>query len=141
MTRIPMNDVGTEGIVKDLDDHSLPLNAWSNGQNVRFDDNKAIKFKGDTLVFNPPAVPPYFAMSVQTADDVFWLYAGLSKVYAFQAGTHSNITRIKTSPSFISPPSELSISSLAPVIEIRAVVPVEQLAITPTAPSIAIAPV
>ena len=121
MTRIPMDDLGTEGIVKDLPDHSLPLDVCSGGQNVRFNDNKAMKFLGDRLVFNPPAVPPYFAMPVQTADKVFWMYAGLSKVYSFEGGVHTNITRIKTSPDFEPAGISLIISLTAPTVAIAPV--------------------
>lgn len=117
MTRIPMRDVGTKGIIKDLDDHALPLDVWSEGQNIRFDDNKAIKFLGDKTVFRAPSVPPYFAMPVQTQDNVFWLYLGLSKAFAYQGGTHTPITRIKTSPTFMLPGlMKLEISTTAPTI-------------------------
>ena len=143
MTRIPMNDLGTKGIVKDLDEHSLPLNVWSEGRNVRFDDNKAVKFLGEKVVFDKPAVPPYFAMPVRTADNVFWIYAGLSKVYVFQGGTHTNITRIKTSPSFVPPPMELVISLTAPsrYPGVNYPTPVEQLTITTSAPTVVVAPI
>ena len=47
MTRIPMDNLGTEGIVKDLPDHALPLDTWAGGQNVRLNDNKARQFLGD----------------------------------------------------------------------------------------------
>ncbi|KKK66342.1 hypothetical protein LCGC14_2965060 [marine sediment metagenome] len=138
MTRIPMNDLGTKGIVKDLDAHSLPLDVWSEGRNIRFDDNKAVKFRGEEIVFASPSVPPYFAMPVQTADSVLWIYAGLSKAYVFQGGTHTNITRIKTSPSFIPPPGELIISLTIPsrYPGVDRPVPVEQLTITTSAPTV-----
>ncbi|KKN74539.1 hypothetical protein LCGC14_0389560 [marine sediment metagenome] len=121
MVKIPFDDVGTVGINKDLDDHALPLSAWTAGRNIRFNDNKAEKFLGHELVFNPPAIPPYWAMPVLTADNVFWIYAGLTKVYAFQGGTHSNITRIKTSPEFEIPPSELTITTTAPSVAVAPV--------------------
>lgn len=141
MTRIPMNDVGTVGLVKDLDDFALPLDAWSGGQNIRFNNNNVVKFLGDKTVFNPPSVPPYFAMPVQTADTIFWLYAGLSKVYVIQGGTHTNITRIKTSPSFIPSPRELEISTTAPSIfpGVNITIPLINLTLTTSAPSVVVA--
>jgi hypothetical protein len=111
-----MDNLGTEGIVSDLKAHALPLDTWSAGQNVRFNDNEVIKFLGDKEVFSRPSVPPYFAMPVQTADDVLWLYAGLSKVYASQTGGHTNITRIKTSPEFTVPRINLTITTSVPSV-------------------------
>ncbi len=143
MTRIPMDNVGTKGLVKDLDDYSVDLDAWTEGKNIRFNDNKAIKFLGDQEVFKSPMVPPYFAMPVQDADSVFWLYAGLSKVFTFGSATHTNITRVKASPSFVPAASELEISVTVPAVYpgVNRDVPVVNLTITPTAPSIAVAPV
>jgi hypothetical protein len=50
------------------------------------------KFYGHIQVFNPPTVPPYFAMPVATLTNYMWLYAGLNKVYLYD-GVHNNITR------------------------------------------------
>ncbi len=121
MAKIPFDDVGTVGINRDLEDHALPLSAWTAGKNIRFKDNKGVKFSGDEVVFNPPSVPPYWAMAARTADQVFWIYTGLSKVFTFVGGAHTNITRIKTSPEFTVPPSELSISTTMPTIAIAPV--------------------
>ena len=94
MPRIPVHDIGTIGIIRDVPAHLLVPEAWSNGQNVRFQDNKVLKFKGHTTVFDPPSIVPYWALAAQTATDVFWLYAGLDKVFTVeQSGTHTDITR------------------------------------------------
>ncbi len=121
MTKVPFDDVGTVGINRDLEDHSLPLSAWTAGQNVRFADNKAMKMLGDEIVFDSPAVPPYWAMPVHTPHNVFWIYAGLSKVFVVLGSTHTNITRIRTSPELLVPPSELVLSTTAPTVAIEAV--------------------
>jgi hypothetical protein len=114
MARLPVDGVGTVGINRDLPDHGLPPNVWSAGQNIRFKNDKASKTQGDLEVFLSPAVPPYWAMPIQTQATVFWLYAGLSKVYVVEGGTHTNITRIKTSPTFEPPARQLTISTTAP---------------------------
>lgn len=90
---ININSVGQFGIIKDVPAHELPLNAWSDGLNVRFANGSARKMLGHQLVYDPPTVAPYWLMPVQGDVNYFWLYAGLGKVYAVTGGTHSNITR------------------------------------------------
>ena len=92
--RVSFNDVGKLGIIKDTPDHDLPFDAWSDGRNVRFFDNKVLKFPGHLPPFGTPSVPPYWLLSVPTAALYFWLYAGLEKVFAFNAGVHTDITRL-----------------------------------------------
>jgi len=92
--RIPIHDIGSVGIVRDIPPHLLAPEAWSNAQNVRFQDNKVLKFTGHSAVFDPPSVAPHWALAVQTETDAFWLYAGLAKVFTVdQGGTHTDITR------------------------------------------------
>jgi hypothetical protein len=136
-----MDDVGTRGIVKDLDDHSVALEAWTDGKNVRFNDNTVIKFLGDQIVFDTPQVPPYFAMPVQDADSIFWIYAGLSKVFTFGSAVHTNITRVKTSPEFEVPQGNLAISTSVPSVYpgVNRDTPLVNLTITTTAPSVVVA--
>ena len=94
MPRIPVHNIGAGGIIKDIPPHLLPPEVWSNGQNVRFQDGKVVKFTGHEAVFDPPSIAPYWALAAQTATDQFWLYAGLAKVFTVeQDGTHTDITR------------------------------------------------
>lgn len=94
MARITINNIGTVGINLDLPPDTLPPEVWTAGKNVRFRDGKVQKFPGDKLVFDPPSVAPYWAMPVQTKDDIFWLYMGLAKANNFKGGTHTDITRV-----------------------------------------------
>lgn len=90
---VPFNGLGDIGVIADLQPHELPLNAWSAARNVRFREGFVEKFLGETPVFDPPTITPYFLLPVQAATAYWWIYAGLLKVYVFQGGTHSNITR------------------------------------------------
>lgn len=92
MALIPIDSVGSIGIIKDKKPHELPLEAWSSGQNVRFTDNYVEKCKGESL-WQTPTVAPYWAMAVPNPLAFYWVYAGLNKVYAFDGATHTNITR------------------------------------------------
>lgn len=93
MPKFSISNVGSIGVIKDLVDHTLPAEAWTSAQNMRFDDRRAVKFLGHSLVFNPPTVAPHWAMSVPTQSAHFWLYAGLDDVYTVTGGTHTKITR------------------------------------------------
>lgn len=92
MALIPIDSVGSIGIIKDKKPHELPLEAWSSGQNVRFTDNYVEKCKGESL-WQTPTVAPYWAMAVPQPLAYYWLYAGLAKVYAYDGSTHTNVTR------------------------------------------------
>lgn len=94
MARIPIFNVGSVGVIRDLPDHLLPPEAWSDGKNMRMRDNKVVKFTGEMAVFDPPTVAPYFAMGLISATDYHILYMGLEKAYSVNSGgTHTNRTR------------------------------------------------
>ena len=93
MPFIPVSNVGSLGIVKDVPPHELPPEAWSDGRNVRFTDNKVVKMKGSSRVFDPPTIAPYWLMQARSVSEVAWIYAGLAKVYAFFTAGHTDITR------------------------------------------------
>lgn len=90
---VPFNSLGDIGVISDMQPHELPLNAWSSARNVRFRDGFVEKFTGELQVFDPPSVAPHFLLPVQADTAYWWIYAGLAKVFAFQGGIHSNITR------------------------------------------------
>lgn len=92
MTKVPIDNIASLGIIKDTPAHQLPPEAWSDGLNMRFFDGKAVKFQGHSAVFDPPTVAPYWAISTATKTQVFWLYTSLTKAYGFEGGTHTEIT-------------------------------------------------
>lgn len=95
--RIPVGDLSQFGIIKDIRDNMLPPNAWTNGQNIRFYDGKVMTAKGGTNIMGTPPVPPYYLMYVNssTAGNT-WINASTQKVYVYQSGAWSNITRQTT---------------------------------------------
>ena len=93
MPRIPIHNVGSMGIIKDVPAHLLPPEAWSDGQNVRFKNNNVVKFTGHQDVFGTPTVVPYWAMAAGDAVNAFWLYTSLTKVYGTDGTTHADLTR------------------------------------------------
>jgi hypothetical protein len=94
---VPISQVARIGIVKDLDDHRLPPEAWTDGRNIRFEDNKVKRSGGHSRVMNPPTVAPGFVANFDNGGDSFWMYASAvgagSKVYVFNDGTHTDISQ------------------------------------------------
>ena len=91
-----INDVGSIGLIADKPPHSLPINAWSEGQNVRMYEGGVEKMLGHRTAIGTPSVPPYFLLPVRNGADALWVYCGANAIYATaggQGGTHKNITR------------------------------------------------
>lgn len=95
MPLVPINAAGQYGIVRsnDISPLELPLNAWSSGQNVRMRDGAVEKFLGHSQVFGTPGTAPYFAMPFEKGGVYYWLYASLSKAYAWDGSAHTDLTR------------------------------------------------
>lgn len=96
---IPVNDIGSIGIISDVSPEKLPLQAWSTGQNVRFRENTVRKAKGWSEPIGTPTVVPYWLLPYRTATDSYWVYAGLGKVYVTDGTTHTDITKTATTYS------------------------------------------
>lgn len=94
MARVPVANVGSIGVIKDLAPHELPPEAWSDARNVRFFDGKGVKFLGHVQVFGTPGTAPRFALEVPVPAGRWWLYAGLDAAYAYDGTTHHDITNI-----------------------------------------------
>jgi hypothetical protein len=90
---VAVNDLGAIGIIADILPHTLPLNAWSNGKNVRMRDGMVEKFLGHQAAFTAPPIVPYFMMPVNNAGTLYWILAGLTKIYVWDGNTWTNITR------------------------------------------------
>lgn len=93
MPTYPVSLVGQHGIIRDVPAHMLPVNAWSNGNNVRFRNGFVEKILGQTPLFGTPSVAPYGVFSVSDGSNIFWVYTGLAAVYVVKDRVHTNITR------------------------------------------------
>ena len=93
MPTVDIHNVGRLGIIRDVPDHLLPPEAWSDGRNVRCADNKVSKIPGYGAVFDPPTVAPYWLLLVRGPAQSFWIYTGLTKAYVYDGTTHTDITR------------------------------------------------
>lgn len=91
--RIPIENVGGVGVIKDLPFEKVPLNAWTDARNMRFRDGAAEKMLGYSESFASPSIAPYWLLPVNTGGTQFWLYGGLTKVGATDGASHADITR------------------------------------------------
>lgn len=93
MATIELYNLGSAGIYKDIPPHLLPPEVWTDGQNMRMKDGFAQRSLGYSQVFGTPTVVPGFLLNVPALTSSFWLYASLTKVYGYDAGVHTEITR------------------------------------------------
>ena len=94
MALVPINNLAQYGIIKDVQDFLLPVNAWTDARNVRFRDEGVVSIGGTVDLFEPITVTPYWNMHVFSAEDEgIWIYAGLTKVRARFSSSTVDITR------------------------------------------------
>lgn len=88
-------NLGQYGVIRDLKGHLLAPEAFTDGRNVRFNTNGVSRFGDLTATFggNALTVVPEFIFFVPTPGADFWLYASLTKVYAFDGTASTDITR------------------------------------------------
>lgn len=80
MIRVP--NAGAVGLIKDLSQHELPINAWTDASNIRFLNGYAWMFYGYGQVYNTASVVPYHVLPVNLADGTrYWVYASLTALY------------------------------------------------------------
>lgn len=93
MPVVEINDLASIGQISDIPAYMLPPEAWTLVENMRFVKNAPEVMSGWEAVFTTPTVAPHFTLPVKTTSQTYWLYVSLTKAYAFDGTTHTNITR------------------------------------------------
>ena len=94
MTIIRVQGVGSAGVNKDVSQHELPIQVWTDANNMRFLDGAASQALGYKEIYPTAEVVPFHVMPVNILGVRAWLYAGANKIYTVINGpTHTNITR------------------------------------------------
>ena len=93
MADIEINDLTSYGVIRDVEAHQLPPEAFSFGENIRFCAEGVERIGGQAQIFGTPGVAPHFTLPVQSASQTFWLYVSLTKGYVWDGSAHTNITR------------------------------------------------
>jgi hypothetical protein len=89
-----VNATGQHGLIKDISPTELPDNAWSDGRNIRFRDETAALMDGQSAIYDPPSIQPYYLLPVVNGANRLWAYPGLTAIYASDGTTHTNISRV-----------------------------------------------
>jgi len=98
MPMLPVPNAGSVGVIRDLSQHELPQNAWTDASNIRFLDGYCYQFYGHGQVYGTPSVVPFYTAPAIGIDGTrYWIYAGEKKIYVTYitggVATHTNITR------------------------------------------------
>ena len=96
MALIPLENAGQTGIVQDIQPWQLPINAWSDGNNVRMEHGSVHKCKGYGSVMATCPVAPYHVVYIKDAEgNKYWIACGLTAVHVYDvdAETWTDITR------------------------------------------------
>lgn len=93
MPIIPIKNLGEVGLIRDMEPHELPPNAWTDVQNVRMREGAVEKFQGEEAAFDPPSIAPYTLFPIRNGSDYFWCYAGATAIHATNGSTHADISR------------------------------------------------
>lgn len=94
MPSIPFYMAGEIGIVRDIEPHELPPQAWSAGRNIKFRDGKAIRRDGQLVQYIGLLGIPYWLMLTYTPANVYWVYADTTKLYAADGTAHADVSRV-----------------------------------------------
>lgn len=92
MPIIPIESVGSIGLVTDQTASELPANAWSSVENMRFRRNMAERSSGFSEV-TTPTVDPYWLMYWEQNTAPYWFYANETAIYRTDGSTHLDVTR------------------------------------------------
>lgn len=80
------------GVVTDQAQEELAPGAWTDARNIRFKGGAAQVMKGISSVFTAPSVMPYWLQQFTSGTTVYWVHAGLAKVFVDDGTTRTEIT-------------------------------------------------
>ncbi len=92
--RIP--NAGSVGVIKDLSQHELPINAWTDATNIRFLDGYAYQAYGWGQLYGSVPLTPQYILPCEVSGGKFAILGGASQVQAVQLvsgnATYYNLT-------------------------------------------------
>lgn len=97
MAIIPVRTAGKLGLNKDLSEHELAIEAWSDALNIRFLDGVAHQTAGYSEYYENAAVVPHHLLPLTISAVPYWIYASKEKIYCVTntagSSVHTNLTR------------------------------------------------
>ena len=93
---IPVKQVGSIGVNRDLSAHELPINAWTDASNIRFLDGYAHQFLGHGQVYGTPSGVPQHVVPCNVAGARYWIYTTAAGTFCCTittgAAVHTDLT-------------------------------------------------
>jgi hypothetical protein len=83
MALIQVDSVGQVGIVKETSPWNLPPNVWSDGNNVKTEENSIKKCPGYSEVLKTCPVAPHYVTQISLGTPEYWIVGGLTTIYAY----------------------------------------------------------
>lgn len=97
MALVPIENIGAVGIIKDIPPYNLPVNAWSDGNNVRILDNGVKKIAGYQEVMATCPFAPYYIHPYLTVNgDYYWIVYGTDDIAVWDGSSWTDVTRQNT---------------------------------------------
>lgn len=93
MAEVDINDLASLGVINDVKPYMLPPEAWTLALNMRYRDGAPESLLGWAQIFGALPQAPHFLMPIDTVATNYWLWASLTRIYAYDGATHDNITR------------------------------------------------
>jgi len=96
MQKIPIKDLGTVGLIKDLDPLLVPPNGFTDVENMRIHNNAIQKVKGYQDVLGTMSDTPYGIFSIlDTSLNPWFIYASETDIFTVDNNfTHREVTRV-----------------------------------------------
>lgn len=82
---LPVKAVGSIGVIKDVSANELPINAWTDSSNIRFQNGSALQFYGHSSVYGTPSAAPQYVLPVVSGIKQYWIYPTASKTYVVES--------------------------------------------------------
>ena len=91
---IPLEGVGSKGLITDIPPWQLEMGTWSDGNNIRFDDVSVKKMPGYEEVMETVPEPPLHLDTYQLFDSqvYYWLAFCKNNIYVYSGNTWLDIT-------------------------------------------------
>jgi hypothetical protein len=80
------------GLNYDTPAYDLPLDVWTDAQNIRFQDGATEKFSGQEQVFGTPDFDPNWFIPVGYGANYYWVYADTVGIAVTDMASHFDIT-------------------------------------------------
>lgn len=91
---LPIRGLGTKGIIRDIEPYNLPPDAFSNGNNVRFNDGSVRRAPAFRVIDDAVGASPHYMLGVRPADgsDFLLLAEDDGSMYRWRLNTSTDLT-------------------------------------------------